>query len=278
MLRRGEYTPWIRLNFGTAIHTGVAGIVRFLLTSTSPDVSLYMSPINIDPEKPALPVSQPAYYAAYLANLIGPFATTGMAEDTWALNEHVIDSDAFLKQAWDIFEERESMFLSALENTRRGVVACVFDTSDRIQHMFYRQFQDGTGEHAGGHHPGGPQRAVATVRAQLQQAARLGPPNRSVQDLPLLVPDVDQEAAAIGEVVDHADRVVEVSVPSLGLHVARERQLPAVPHLPLRGQATHAEQHANQRPAQERKPLPAELGCSRHHSWASLSPSRQGAR
>jgi predicted AlkP superfamily phosphohydrolase/phosphomutase len=71
-----------------------------------------------------------------------------MAEDTWALNERVIDSDAFLKQAWDIFEERESMFLRALENTRRGVVACVFDTSDRIQHMFYRQFQDGSGEHA----------------------------------------------------------------------------------------------------------------------------------
>jgi predicted AlkP superfamily phosphohydrolase/phosphomutase len=30
------------------------------------------------------------------------------------------------------------MFLSALENTRRGVVACVFDTSDRVQHMFFR--------------------------------------------------------------------------------------------------------------------------------------------
>jgi predicted AlkP superfamily phosphohydrolase/phosphomutase len=41
------------------------------------------------------------------------------------------------------------MFLSALQNTRRGVVACVFDTSDRIQHMFYRQFQDGGGTHSG---------------------------------------------------------------------------------------------------------------------------------
>ena len=30
------------------------------------------------------------------------------------------------------------MFLRAMEKTRRGVVACVFDTSDRIQHMFYR--------------------------------------------------------------------------------------------------------------------------------------------
>ena len=30
------------------------------------------------------------------------------------------------------------MFRNALEKTRRGVVACVFDTSDRVQHMFYR--------------------------------------------------------------------------------------------------------------------------------------------
>jgi predicted AlkP superfamily phosphohydrolase/phosphomutase len=48
------------------------------------------------------------------------------------------------------------MFRNAMEKTRRGVVACVFDTSDRIQHMFYRYLrpdgsQDGTSaaEHAG---------------------------------------------------------------------------------------------------------------------------------
>ncbi len=35
-------------------------------------------------------------------------------------------------------EEREAMFRNALAKTRRGVVACVFDTSDRVQHMFYR--------------------------------------------------------------------------------------------------------------------------------------------
>jgi len=30
------------------------------------------------------------------------------------------------------------MFSNALQKTRRGVVACVFDTTDRVQHMFYR--------------------------------------------------------------------------------------------------------------------------------------------
>jgi predicted AlkP superfamily phosphohydrolase/phosphomutase len=134
----GAYTPWQRLTFRSAIGAKVTGIVRFLLTETGPEFSIYMSPINIDPERPALPISHPPYYAAYLSNLLGSFATTGMAEDTWALNESVIDEDAFLEQAYDIFAERERMFLHALESTRRGVVACVFDTSDRIQHMFYR--------------------------------------------------------------------------------------------------------------------------------------------
>jgi predicted AlkP superfamily phosphohydrolase/phosphomutase len=97
-----------------------------------------MSPINIDPTNPALPISHPRAYSVYLANLHGSFATLGMAEDTWAFNEGVIDDKSFLLQAYSVFEERQAMFLSALENTRRGVVACVFDTSDRIQHMFYR--------------------------------------------------------------------------------------------------------------------------------------------
>jgi predicted AlkP superfamily phosphohydrolase/phosphomutase len=135
----GEYSVWVQLSFRSALGVHTHGIAQFLLTELSDDVDLYMSPINIDPIRPALPISHPPRYSAYLANLLGPFATVGMAEDTWALNEGVIDDKAFLRQAYSIFEEREAMFLSALDNTRRGLVACVFDTSDRIQHMFYRR-------------------------------------------------------------------------------------------------------------------------------------------
>jgi predicted AlkP superfamily phosphohydrolase/phosphomutase len=138
-LEPGEYTGWQRLAFRTAIGSKANGIARFLVTETGPEFSLYMSPINIDPERPELPISHPACYAVYLANLLGPYSTLGMAEDTWALNEGVIDEEGFLSQAYDIFEERKAMYMEALESTRRGVVACVFDTSDRIQHMFYRR-------------------------------------------------------------------------------------------------------------------------------------------
>ena len=133
-LRRGEYTPWIRLRFPSA-----HGIVRFLLTGAGEDFSLYATPVQIDPENPALPISHPRYYAMYLAKLLGSFSTLGMAEDTWALNEHAIDQKDFLKQAALIQQEREAMFFSALDHTRHGVVACVFDTTDRVQHMCFGQ-------------------------------------------------------------------------------------------------------------------------------------------
>lgn len=137
-LKTGEYTPWVRLKFRAAPGFVVHGIVRFLATETEPEFSLYATPVQIDPEKPALPISHPPYYAAYLAQLLGTYSTLGMAEDTWALNEGVIDETAFLNQAYLLLEERMSMFRNALEKTPRGVVACVFDTSDRIQHMFFR--------------------------------------------------------------------------------------------------------------------------------------------
>jgi len=128
----GEFTPWIRLKFGRA-----RGIVRFLLTRREPEFDLYATPVQIDPENPALPISHPPFYAIYLAKLLGTYATLGLAEDTWALNEGAIGEDAFLQQAQLIQKEREAMFFSALERTRRGVVACVFDTTDRVQHMFH---------------------------------------------------------------------------------------------------------------------------------------------
>jgi predicted AlkP superfamily phosphohydrolase/phosphomutase len=140
-LRQGEYTPWITVRFRGSLGVTVRGIVRFLLRETEPHVALYATPVQIDPEKPALPISHPAHYAVYLAKLLGSYSTLGMAEDTWALNEGAIDETAFLDQAYSIFAEREAMFIEALKKTRQGMVACVFDTSDRVQHMFYRYLE-----------------------------------------------------------------------------------------------------------------------------------------
>ncbi|MEW6071003.1 MAG: alkaline phosphatase family protein [Planctomycetota bacterium] len=131
---RREYTPWLRVPFD-----GATGIARFYVQEwEGEDVGIYVTPINIDPDHPAVPISHPFVYSIYLAKLIGPYATLGLAEDTWALNERVVDEEAFLQQAWLIFEERKKMLWDVIEKTKRGFVTVVFDTTDRISHMFYR--------------------------------------------------------------------------------------------------------------------------------------------
>jgi predicted AlkP superfamily phosphohydrolase/phosphomutase len=137
-LEPGTYSPWVRVTFRPGLGIKVHGICRFYINRIHPDFELYVTPINIDPENPALPISHPFIYSVYLAKLIGPYGTLGLAEDTWALNEGAIDEDAFLKQAYFLYEEREKMFFNALDRTPRGLCTCVFDTTDRIQHMFFR--------------------------------------------------------------------------------------------------------------------------------------------
>ena len=121
----------------------VSGLCRLMVTEMDEHVSLYMTPISLDPEKPAMPVSHPSYYSTYLAKKIGPFSTLGLAEDTWALNEEVTDDGTFLQQTYDIDKERENMFFAAMKRLRRGSLVCVFDATDRIQHMFWRYLEEG---------------------------------------------------------------------------------------------------------------------------------------
>lgn len=138
VLTAGAFSPWVRVRFPAAPGVSIRGVCRFMLRQFDPPFQMYCTPLQIDPDKPVMPISHPSYYSSYLARSQGPFATLGLAEDTWSLSERVLDESAFLTQAYDIHAERETMFFDALRRVRQGLVACVFDAPDRIQHMFWR--------------------------------------------------------------------------------------------------------------------------------------------
>jgi predicted AlkP superfamily phosphohydrolase/phosphomutase len=141
-LRKGEYTGWVPVAFRVVPGITVHGVCRFLLIATEPEFELYATPVNIDPEKPAMSVAYPSVYSVYLAKRQGSFATLGLAEDTWALNEHVLGDDDFIRQCTDIDREREAMFFDGLDKVQRGLCVCVFDGTDRMQHMFWRYLDE----------------------------------------------------------------------------------------------------------------------------------------
>jgi predicted AlkP superfamily phosphohydrolase/phosphomutase len=137
-LAERELSGWVTLTFPVVPGIKLSGICRMMLTELGEHVSLYVTPLNLDPERPAMPISHPTYYAPYLAKKIGPYATLGLAEDTWGLNERIVDDATFLKITYDIDAEREAMLHAALGRLRSGALVCVFDATDRIQHMFWR--------------------------------------------------------------------------------------------------------------------------------------------
>ncbi len=142
-LRQGKYSDWVELKFKAGLGVRVHGICRFYLKQITPELELYVTPVNIHPAKPALPISHPLTYSIYLAKLSGLYATLGLAEDTWALNDGFLSEEAFLQQCYLVHQERECMFFDALEKIPRGLCACVFDITDRVQHMFWRHLPNG---------------------------------------------------------------------------------------------------------------------------------------
>lgn len=133
-----EHSDWVKIEFKAAPGVKVRGICKFYLKRFEQPFEMYCTPLQIDPDKPVMPISTPVVFSSYLARRQGSFSTLGLAEDTWSLSEKLMSEDAFLQQAYDIHEERETMFFDALKRVRRGAVVCVFDGPDRIQHMFFR--------------------------------------------------------------------------------------------------------------------------------------------
>lgn len=137
-LREGEWSDWIRIKFNVGLLQSIKGIVRFHLVQLSPVFELYASPINFDPDAPLFPISSPPEYSRQLAKDIGTFYTTGMVEEHGGLNNGRFGEDAYLLQCQDALRERERMMLHELDSFDEGFFFCLFDTPDRVQHMFWR--------------------------------------------------------------------------------------------------------------------------------------------
>ncbi len=140
-LARGEWSPWVCVKFKLSLLQSISGQVRFYLRSLAPCLELYASPANFDPAAPLFPVSTPAEYARELAEEIGPYSTLGMAEEHTALNNGRLDEAGYLAQCSLVLEERERMTFHELARFEEGLFFVVFDTPDRVQHMFWR-FRD----------------------------------------------------------------------------------------------------------------------------------------
>lgn len=137
-IQQGVWSDWLRVNFKTGLMQTVSGFVRFYLRQIEPEFELYASPINFDPEAPLYPISAPNEYSRELFARLGGYYTLGMAEDHDGLINGRFDKSAYLQQCDLVIRDRRRMMLSELDRFSEGFFFCLYDTPDRLAHMFWR--------------------------------------------------------------------------------------------------------------------------------------------
>ncbi len=142
ILKEGEWSDWIELEFSLIPHLkSVTGICRFYLMEVRPAFRLYVSPVQIDPSNPEMPICTPSGYSRELVEKVGPFYTQGLPDDTKALDEGVFGDADYVSQADLVLEERMEQYHYELERFRsldRGFLFFYFNSLDQNCHMFWR--------------------------------------------------------------------------------------------------------------------------------------------
>ena len=137
-VRLGKWSKWLKVKFKVGLMQTVSGIIRFNLRQLEPEFELYASPVNFETAEPLFPISSPQEYAHELAMKIGRYYTAGMAEDHDGLNNERFDESAYLDQCRIVMRERRRMMEYELGRFESGYFFCLFDTPDRLAHMFWR--------------------------------------------------------------------------------------------------------------------------------------------
>jgi hypothetical protein len=138
IVRQGEWSEWLAADFPLLPHmVSARGMFRVFARQLHPRFELYVSPVNIDPLQPALPISAPASLASDLARSLGRFYTVGIAEDTSALRQDVFDLPQFLAQSRLVLRDEQKLLDESLRRFKGGFLFFYFSSVDQNSHMLW---------------------------------------------------------------------------------------------------------------------------------------------
>ena len=137
VLKAGEWTDWVPVSFPLSLMQHLRGMCRFYLKQVVPHLELYVTPTNIDPLTPALPIPSPASFATD-GHATGRFYTQGMPEDTKGLAAGVLDVYEFLQQARFLAGEVRKQYRHLLARFQGGFLFYYVGHVDQVSHVMWR--------------------------------------------------------------------------------------------------------------------------------------------
>jgi predicted AlkP superfamily phosphohydrolase/phosphomutase len=134
----GKWSDWYRVHFKVTPFISAYGICKALLQSVTPEVRVYVSPIEISPEKPIIPICCPGSYCRLLTKKIGLYKTRGWESDTAGLKEGALDEKGFLQDTFATMDKHAEMALETLAHDDWSLYVAVLSETDRVSHMMWR--------------------------------------------------------------------------------------------------------------------------------------------
>ena len=143
LLNQGEWSEWIRADFPLIPGLRSArGMFRVYARQFHPNFQLYVSPVNLDPAAPEMPLSTPASFSREIASAIGPFYTQGIAEDTAVYRAGYFDLDEYRAQSHLVAEDQFAQLRHAMAEYHGGLLFFYFSTLDQNSHMLWGRHED----------------------------------------------------------------------------------------------------------------------------------------
>ncbi len=142
-LKPGEWSDWVHFSFPFNSLIKLGGIGKFRVLSVEPEVRVYLSPVQFDPENlpPGFDITTPSDWVHDLTAELGPFKTIGWMIDTWSLTNGTIDEQIFLEDVRQTTDKELEMLNAFLAQADQwDVLVHYFEFTDRVQHMMFRYF------------------------------------------------------------------------------------------------------------------------------------------
>jgi len=156
VLNEGEWSDWISVDFEMIpLLKSVRGICRFYLMETGPHLRLYVTPVQIDPVKPEMPISTPPEYSREIAEATGLYYTQGLPDDTSALENDFFTDDGYVQQSDLVLRERLDQLEAELDRFAgldSGLLFFYFNSPDQVCHMMWRNMDQDSPTYAQSDH------------------------------------------------------------------------------------------------------------------------------
>ena len=138
ILKEKEWSDWIHAEFEAIPHAiNISSAARFYLKQLSPNFELYVSPLQIDPEDPVMPISHPSDWSKQLCAELGRYYTHNIPEDAQAFKSGVLTAREFWDQMMFAYEERSRALDYLLKHQDEDFLFVYFGTVDQGSHMLW---------------------------------------------------------------------------------------------------------------------------------------------